>query len=161
MREKRKERERFSFSFSFSFSLLLAVLWEWERDGAIALACWLVFGKGLGSVHKSTGLLRCCHVFSFIQFLYICQHLNGFSVLMYWTQVIPFLIVYYAHHSTRWEHLDILRLKNRILLPRLVSNVFHSFPQQRFLQNNNNNKYHYTKLYLINLIKVQFKICLG
>jgi hypothetical protein len=33
--------------------------------------------------------LRCCHVFSFVQFLYTWQHLNGSSAPVHWTQAVP------------------------------------------------------------------------
>jgi hypothetical protein len=39
-------------------------------------------------VHKVLNPLRCCHVSSFVQFLYTCQHLNGSSTPVHWTQAV-------------------------------------------------------------------------
>jgi hypothetical protein len=43
-------------------------------------------GKGLGPVHKSTGPVE---ILTLIQFLYICQDLNGFNAPVHWTQAAP------------------------------------------------------------------------
>jgi hypothetical protein len=37
--------------------------------------------------------LRCCHVFNFVQFLYMCQHFNRSSALVHWTQATPFFVI--------------------------------------------------------------------
>ena len=44
-----------------------------------------------------TGVLdpfRCCHIFSFVQFLYTYQYLNGSNTPVHWTQAVPTLFLF-------------------------------------------------------------------
>ena len=46
-------------------------------------------GKAWVQCTKVLDPLRYCHVFSFVQFLYTCQHLNWSSAPVHWTQAVP------------------------------------------------------------------------